>query len=235
MKENIVIFGDSITAGYKMGWTSDILKRMLEEKLGTAPCTTSPSAPETSGVAKPSAPGTPGTPGIPGEANPSAHDNAKPDTNKTAPHTDNIFLEGECGDDTDGGVRRLRLVTRHNPDKVFVFFGANDAAEYCPVTPRKFAVNLSKIISTLGTEKTVIITPPYCNEEVLDFRTNEQVEAYRDIAIEAAKSNSTQLIDLYEKMTSSVNPNSLLQADGLHFSVKGYDLLTGLIADNIAQ
>jgi lysophospholipase L1-like esterase len=218
MKHSIVIFGDSITVGYKMGWTSDILKRMLEEKLAATPRSTSPSAL-----------------GIPGEAKPGIPGEAKRDTNKTAPRTDNIFLEGECGDDTDGGVRRLRLVTRHNPDKVFVFFGANDAAEYCPVTPKKFAANLSKIISTLGAEKTVIITPPYCDEEVLDFRTNEQVETYRDVAAEVAKSNSTQLIDLYEKMTSSVNPNSLLQPDGLHFSIKGYDLLTNLIADNILR
>ena len=76
-----------------------------------------------------------------------------------------MVLHGINGDDTYGGLLRLKYVLEEEADLNFIFFGANDASPYHLIRPAEFRENLLKMISQLGVERTVLITPPFYNDD----------------------------------------------------------------------
>ena len=94
------------------------------------------------------------------------------------------------------------------------------------IRPAEFRENLLKMISQLGVERTVLITPPFYNDdEPTHYSKLSEVELFREVILNLGKEKSLKVIDIFQIMKSSENPKNLLRADGLHFTLAAYELL----------
>ena len=75
------------------------------------------------------------------------------------------------------------------------------------------------MISQLGVERTVLITPPFYNDdEPTHYSKLSEVELFREVILNLGKEKSLKVIDIFQIMKRSENPKNLLRADGLHFT-----------------
>lgn len=147
-----------------------------------------------------------------------------------------VKLYGINGDDTYGALYRIKYVAAENADLNFVFFGANDASPYHLIRPNEFQTNLLKIATQLGKDKTILLTPPYYNElEPTHYSKLSEVQLFRKAVLELGQTQKIPVIDIFQTMTETENPNELLKPDGLHFTEKGYDLLVKEIVKYINE
>nr|WP_281251369.1 GDSL-type esterase/lipase family protein [Lactococcus fujiensis] len=145
-----------------------------------------------------------------------------------------INLQGVNGDTTTHAMKRLPQIVRKKADFVFIFFGANDASRYFSVTESEYAKNLSVMIEQLDENKVILISPPYHNDTLdINNRSNTLICRYRATMKKVGQLYDKNVIDLYGAMIASQNPNQYLQDDGLHFSARGYDLLSELMLERI--
>lgn len=137
-----------------------------------------------------------------------------------------VKLHGINGDDTYGAQFRIKYVQAENADLNFVFFGANDASPYHLLRPDEFKRNLTNIVVRLGRDKTILLTPPYYNEsEPTYYSKLSEVKLFRKAVLNLAQEKQYAIIDIFQSMIDSPQPNSLLKKDGLHFTEAGYELL----------
>ena len=68
-----------------------------------------------------------------------------------------VLLHGINGDDTYGGLLRLKYVVEEKADLNIIFFGANDASPYHLIRPKEFQDNLEQMIAQLDAKRTVLI------------------------------------------------------------------------------
>lgn len=135
-------------------------------------------------------------------------------------------LYGMNGDDSYGALLRVKYVLEEAADLNFIFFGANDASPYHLVRPQEFQENLDKIVTRLGTEKSVLITPPFYNDdEPMHYSRLSEVRLFRQAALDLAGQKSLPVVDIFELMERQKEPKKLLRADGLHFTEQAYRLL----------
>ena len=165
---------------------------------------------------------------------PQKQDPKRTDRRKT-PNLD-VKLYGINGDDTYGALYRIKYVAAENADLNFVFFGANDASPYHLIRPDEFKTNLLKIATQLGKDKTILLTPPYYNElEPTHYSKLSEVELFRKAVLELGQTQKIPVLDIFQAMTETENPNELLKPDGLHFTEMGYDLLVKEIVKYINE
>lgn len=152
---------------------------------------------------------------------------------RTLGSRDEIILHGVCGEDTNDGLKRLSKVMAENADYTIIFFGANDAANHHAVSPKEFYKNIQVMVENLGTQKIILVTPPYHNDQVEnENRSNDLVQLYREQALQVATDFRLPVIDLFSEMNGN---DELLLKDGLHFSESGYELLTRLIDGKLKE
>lgn len=183
--EKIILFGDSITAGYMDGAITKILPELVTSDL---------------------------------------HDLGFSQFE--------VIDAGIPGETSRDGLKRLDAhVLKYDPTFVTVFWGANDVAEHNLVPLDEYRTNLATMIEKIGKDKVILITPPYINQQqhALD-RPQARIEAYVQCVLALGKETGVPVIDLYEAMDHYPGRNEFLQADGLHFSQEGYELLAALIA-----
>ncbi|MCL2676759.1 MAG: GDSL-type esterase/lipase family protein [Streptococcaceae bacterium] len=141
-----------------------------------------------------------------------------------------VTLKGINGQTTADGLQRMDDILEQHADKVLMFFGANDAAYYVPITSVDYEKNLCQMVEKIGKDKVILMTSPYCNETLGDgTRKNSYVIRYVSQSKQVAQKYDLPLIDVYQAMINQKNPDSWLQSDGLHFSEWGYENLARLI------
>lgn len=141
---------------------------------------------------------------------------------------------GMPGDTTRDGLKRLeKEVLSESPDMVVVFFGANDCSEDRPISVTEYGENLETMIRKIGREKVILITAPFIDSGRRPERPDYQVRQFVSKGKEIASVAKIPSIDLYQAMTGYSGTDEFLQADGLHFSQYGYDLLAALIVREI--
>lgn len=120
-----------------------------------------------------------------------------------------------------------------HPDLLILGFGANDISTKDEIKPGKFASNLSTIIEAVGKDKIVLLSPPYTDwHKVPNHPWTRQLQF--DLVTEhLGKEMNLAYIDLLHEMSKSSSVQALLQADGLHFTSKGYNLLEELLVPKI--
>ncbi|RUS69497.1 hypothetical protein EGW08_022744 [Elysia chlorotica] len=129
-----------------------------------------------------------------------------------------------------------------------IFLGANDSnnkelnpQQHCPLEEyRQGLKDMVEFAMSQGVsrEKIILITPPavyepdwrqYCKENgktaALD---NKVTETYAKACLEVADEMGTKKVDVYSRMVKEVDYQKYL-SDGLHFSVKGSQLLFSLL------
>lgn len=145
-----------------------------------------------------------------------------------------VVNAGMPGDTTLDGLRRLEAeVLAAAPDRVVIFFGANDCSVDRLVSVNQYGANLCTMIQKIGSEKVILITPPYIDSNRQPERPVDQIQQFVSEGKVVAKTYQVPIIDLYQAMRNYPDPEELLQADGLHFSASGYDLLAALIVEEI--
>lgn len=142
---------------------------------------------------------------------------------------------GVSGETTDQAIRRIDHDVLDLPyDKVTVLFGANDSSFHKGIPLTRFADNLDRMVRAISAQKVVLMTPsPVIDTRQVGKRTNERVSFYAEAVRACARSHGVPLIDLNREMAGKGDYDSLLLADGLHFSDKGYDFLAGLMINKL--
>ncbi|MDR0299983.1 MAG: GDSL-type esterase/lipase family protein, partial [Streptococcaceae bacterium] len=98
-----------------------------------------------------------------------------------------VALHGINGEDSYDALYRIKYVQEEKADLNFVFFGANDASPYHLIRPNEYQANLTKIVTELGADKTVLLTPPYYNEtEPTHYSKLSEVKLFRQALLELA-------------------------------------------------
>lgn len=140
---------------------------------------------------------------------------------------------GRIGDTTQDGLDRLSTdVLSLNPDYVAIFYG-NDLKNEA-VTKDVYLTNIQKMVTLIGRDKVVLVTPAYVDPKLHHVdRKGDDIHAYGKVLVDFAKENDISYIDLAYHMTVYPATSEFLQADGLHFSKWGNQLLGSLIARNI--
>lgn len=139
---------------------------------------------------------------------------------------------GKRGDTTKTALTRLETdVLAQKPDYVSIFFG-NDLADES-VSKEDYLKNIATMVEKIGKEKVILITPAYVDPHLQAHRKAPDIHAYGKALMDYAKENGISHLDLAYHMTVYPAAREFLQADGLHFSKWGNELLGNMIARNI--
>ena len=127
-------------------------------------------------------------------------------------------------------------------DYLIILVGTNDLAVHKQVPLQQFEDNLKLIASSIiwlyYPGKVILITPPAVDENKQKVRNNLLVQEYSNIIKRSANEYKFSFIDLASKMQANKNFPEIFNGkknDGLHFGVKGYELLAKLIGQKLNQ
>ncbi|WP_246945349.1 SGNH/GDSL hydrolase family protein [Bacillus pinisoli] len=150
-----------------------------------------------------------------------------------------IINSGVPGDNTNQALDRLKNdVLVYKPDLVTVLFGANDAALHKTVELEVFKENIRKITTSIGSNRTILISPAPVDEELQKARTNIILSKYADAVREVSIETESHFIDLFGYILSKDQYQTILKGldnDGLHFGELGYEILSQLIVQKITE
>jgi len=139
-----------------------------------------------------------------------------------------VINAGVSGDTSAGGLARLDWVMKDKPDAVILELGANDGLR--GFDPKEMAKNLDAILSRLDAAKIPVLiagmrAPPNLGR---DYGA-EYESVFRILADEHHATLYPFFLD-----GSAGNPE-LTQADGLHPTAKGVDVIVGKILPSVLQ
>lgn len=127
-------------------------------------------------------------------------------------------------------------------DYLIILVGTNDLAVHKQIPLQQFEDNLKLIASSIiwlyYPGKVILITPPAVDENKQKVRNNLLVQEYSNIIKRIANEYKFSFIDLASKMQANKNFPEIFNGkknDGLHFGVKGYELLAKLIGQKLNQ
>ncbi len=150
-----------------------------------------------------------------------------------------VLNAGVSGHTTKDALARIEKdVLASRPDLVTVLFGSNDAAAHKKVALNTYKENMLKITRLIGPDKTLLITPPPVDENLLPNRKNSELAKYADVVRHVAEETGSHFLDFYTHLYSKPNYEELLVGilnDGLHFGEAGYDVLSKLITEKIHE
>lgn len=126
---------------------------------------------------------------------------------------------------TNNAMTRVDRIKRLDPKVIILGFGVNDISIDDEIKPGKFAANLTNIIETLGSQKIILLSPPFTDWRKDSSRPWTRQLQFELVTEHLSKQLDVSYIDLLHKMANTNNLNELLQADGLYFTKQGYNLL----------
>lgn len=103
------------------------------------------------------------------------------------------------------------------------------------VSPDKYAENLETIIKVLKNTKAKLIfatTTMVPSEE--PGRKTEDVEVYNDIALKIMKKHGIKVNDLY-RQSLTIHPEFGKGINNVHYTDKGYEKLSGFVAETVRE
>ncbi|UOQ91689.1 GDSL-type esterase/lipase family protein [Halobacillus shinanisalinarum] len=148
-----------------------------------------------------------------------------------------VLNEGVSGNTTRDALARIESdVLGQEPDLVTVLFGTNDVEEHNKVTIEEYEENIRKIVSFIGPDKTILLTPPPIDEVLQTVRKNEVIGRYARAVELVACQKGAYVIPLFDLMIHESNYREMLKKDdGLHFSELGYTFLSKQILKTIQE
>ena len=156
-----------------------------------------------------------------------------------------IINAGISGDNTKNALIRLKTdVLSYNPDLVTVLLGTADASENKGIEIQEYEQNLTSIVEQITPQKTLLITSPPINQNLLlirkklspksNFVTMRKLGQYVAVMNKVASSTGSHFLDLWSIMLSQRNYYKFLKLkDGVHFNEKGYEFFTPLLSQKI--
>lgn len=140
-----------------------------------------------------------------------------------------ILNRGVPGDRTDLALSRVQAdVLQSNPDIVTIFFGTNDVTAEGP-NYQTFIANIKEMITLIGTQKCILITPGVTGPSLQDFYPNQKLSQYAQGLVTLAEELNVTCYD-WHSVATEYEASELLQSDDIHYSKKAYELLVqGLV------
>lgn len=161
----------------------------------------------------------------------------------------NIYNKGENGHSTRDSIARFQKdVLDLNPNIVFIWLGSNDSAYvdgyHCSLIEYennlRFMIEKLKLISeNKNPIELILITPPPTIDELsLPFTDTKNICKYVDILCKLSIEYDIEIINLFsillcKKKENPLDFTSYFQSDGLHLSLKSYELIYDLTTDSI--
>lgn len=90
------------------------------------------------------------------------------------------------------------------------------------------------MIVQIGVEKVLLLSAPYVSQRICHQWPLERLKAFVAGAEAVGLALEVPFINVFDEMLKR-EPDSLLQADGLHFSMAGYEFLGELIVSKVNQ
>ncbi|MFT8392359.1 MAG: GDSL-type esterase/lipase family protein [Sporolactobacillus sp.] len=146
-----------------------------------------------------------------------------------------VINAGVPGETTRQALQRFDSeVMQPNKDAVTILFGSNDASFHKGIPIREFEENLLTIGERLAPIPFLLITPPPVIERLqIGKRKNTIITEYASVVRQVATRLHAPFVDFHQIMAAQPDRSRLLQADGLHLSDSGYNLLAQLISDSV--
>lgn len=147
-----------------------------------------------------------------------------------------ILNRGIAGDQTEGILKRLKLVLDLQPKQLFLMIGVNDLLFH---SPEKIIDNYRKIVEQIHTDSpSTRLFLQSClpvNNEVRNLTIgNEDLQTINQGIQKIASDYAVPFINLYPDFTDEKgNLNTDFTADGIHLNGKGYAVWRDKVADLI--
>ncbi|HDP81099.1 MAG TPA: hypothetical protein ENN21_09700 [Spirochaetes bacterium] len=142
-----------------------------------------------------------------------------------------ILNRGIPGDTAHGGLVRVRYdVIEQNPDLVFIQFALNDA--FTGYTPKEFGNSISEIIEEIASssDAEIVLITSVC---LGNSREDSYVNQYYGQLEKTATEKRLPLVKVHKywkrKIAEGVEFRKLVQADMVHPTVLGYQLMAEAI------
>lgn len=121
-------------------------------------------------------------------------------------------------------------------DLILIEYGTNDASIW-GITPQNYQRNLEKMIKYCETIKIIITSPwkPCPGSAQVDNFIEEYLLKDHQIAQNLAQKYSLPFIDLWQILKKVTDVDKLYQADGLHLTKLGNQLLIDLLVEHIKK
>ncbi|MQS75306.1 SGNH/GDSL hydrolase family protein [Companilactobacillus halodurans] len=126
---------------------------------------------------------------------------------------------------TNNAMTQVDRIKKLNPTIVVLGFGTNDISIDDEIKPGKFSANLTNIITSLGEKRVILLSPPYIDWLKDPTRPWTRQLQFELVTEHLSKQLDISYVDLLHDMANCDNLKELLQADGLHFTKQGYNLL----------
>lgn len=145
----------------------------------------------------------------------------------------NILNRGISGDQTEGILKRLKLVLDLHPQQLFLMIGVNDLLFH---SPEKIVANYRQIVEQIQVESPLTqLFLQSClpvNDEVRTITIdNKDLQTINQGIEKIATDFAVPFINLYPDFTDNRgNLNTDFTADGIHLNGKGYAVWKGKIA-----
>ncbi|MGT2845783.1 GDSL-type esterase/lipase family protein [Streptococcus massiliensis] len=148
------------------------------------------------------------------------------------------------GNNTRDLLARLEadILSQSATDYLFLLIGANDLATHKQIPLVEFKENLLELILRLREKFThinlCIISPPPVDESKQQYRKNSIIEEYVKTMQMVALDTDCAFLNLYQLFLNHTEENLMtlmtgLENDGLHFGLKGYQILADAIYQKI--
>ncbi|MBP2058914.1 lysophospholipase L1-like esterase [Lactobacillus colini] len=127
-------------------------------------------------------------------------------------------------------------------DYLIILIGTNDLALHKQVPLKQFKNNIELIASGIiwlyYPHQVIFISPPAVDENKQHVRNNALINKYSQIIEQITKEYNFSYLNLIQTMIKTGNLSELcrgIKNDGLHFGEKGYQLLSNLISNKLAE
>lgn len=139
---------------------------------------------------------------------------------------DEIINVSATGMTTDSALDFVdERVIAQAPDLVVVGFGVNDASISQVISAGKYNHNLTVLIEKIGPEKILLINPTFTNPKIAGDQSWPRIIQFGLIGDHLSQSLPISFLNMTKIMNDTHHPEDLLQSDGIHLNVKGYQLL----------
>ena len=141
----------------------------------------------------------------------------------------NIYNMGIAGDDTDGLLKRLDILSITRPKKVFIMIGINDVIQ--KKTAEAIIDVYAKIIKSVLNKlphSTIYINSILPTYNFKGVENSSIIELNNRLKL-LTRDNKINYIDLYPSFTKGTKLDMAYSFDGLHLNGKGYQVWKNLI------
>ena len=143
-------------------------------------------------------------------------------------HPYQVINAGISGETSSGTLSRIKWILTLKPDIVILVIGANDG--FRGLDPDLIKTNIQKIIRMLKEENVIVVLGAM---QIVQNLGKDYTTAFANIYLKIAKSENIILTPFFLKGVAATQ--KLNQADGIHPTAKGYQVIVNNITPYVVE